>query len=491
MRIFVTGATGYIGGRLVPRLLAAGHEVVCLSRNPAKLDSAVWRSRVELIEGDVLDSQGLTRAMRGCDAAFYLVHSMEQGDHDFSVRDREAALSFGSAASEAGLRRIVYLGGLGSGPNMSKHLASRQEVGRLLASGPTPVTELRAAVIIGAGSVSFEMLRYLTDVLPVMITPSWVRTRCQPIAVGDVLEILLGSVEDETDASQIHEIGGPDRLSYQEMMQVYSEVAGLKRRLIIPVPVLSPRLSSHWVGLVTPLPTGVAKPLVESLRTEVTVEDNTYAESSGGPLVSYRQAVVQALARSLTLEVDARSSDVGPAGVTTGDPAWAGGTVEVDERTFESLASADDLYWAFARIGGGVGYYTMDWAWRLRGFFDTLAGGIGLRRGRRHPESIETGESIDFWRVVDVVPGRKLTLQAEMKLPGLAWLSFEATPTRHGSELKQTATFVPRGLMGRLYWWALVPFHIVIFRRMAKRIARVAESRPIRLSLGAGQEAGG
>ncbi len=485
MRILVSGATGYIGGRLVPRLLAAGHEVVCVSRNPSKLRNDVWRSRVEVVEGDVLDTEGMTRAMTGCDAAFYLVHSMEEGDHDFSVRDREAALSFRSAAAEAGLRRIVYLGGLGSGANMSKHLASRQEVGRLLAGGPTPVTELRAAVIIGSGSVSFEMLRYLTEVLPVMITPSWVRTRCQPIAVADVLKILVAAVQDETDTSQVHEIGGPDRFSYVEMMRIYADVAGLTRRWIIPVPVLSPRLSSHWVGLVTPLPTGVAKPLVESLRTEVTVADNTYAEGvGGGPLVGYREAVVQALARSLAFDVDSRWSEAGPAAVMSGDPAWAGGTVEVDERTVDCAASADDLYWAFARIGGEVGYYTMNWAWRVRGFLDYVAGGGGFRRGRRNPENIDVGESIDFWRVADVAPGRKLTLQAEMKLPGRAWLSFESTPTAQGSELRQTATFIPRGLLGRLYWWILVPFHLVIFGRMARRIAQIAEGRPDRPSVG-------
>lgn len=490
MRILMTGASGYIGGRLVPRLVAAGHDVVCLTRDSSRLERVGWRSSVHVVEGDVLDRDGLVGAMKGCDAAFYLVHSMEQGSHDFTVRDREAALNFRSAADAVGLGRIVYLGGLGSGPNMSRHLASRQEVGRLLAAGSTPVTELRAAVIIGSGSVSFEMLRYLTEVLPVMITPGWVRTRCQPIAVGDVLEILVSALEDETDSDHMLEIGGPDRLSYEEMMRTYAEVAGLTRRWIIPVPVLTPRLSSHWVGLVTPLPAGVAKPLVESLRTEVIVHDNTHAEETAGPLTPYREAVAQALTRSLAVDGDSRWSDADPGSATGADPRWAGGTVLVDERIIASSAPTGELYRAFSRIGGEGGYYTMDWAWRVRGFLDHLAGGVGLRQGRRHPEQVEVGDPIDFWRAVDVVPGRKLTLQAEMKLPGRAWLDFEATPTEHGSELRQTATFIPRGLMGRLYWWTLAPFHLAIFGRMARRIARVAENGPVRSPVGAGPRPG-
>ncbi len=480
MRILVTGASGYIGGRLVPRLLDVGHDVRCLTRDSRKLDADPWRDRVEVVQGDVLQPESLTNSLRDCEVAFYLIHSMEEGAGDFSERDRIAARNFRDAAEAARVRRIIYLGGLGDNDDMSRHLSSRQEVGEILASGSTPVTEFRAAVIIGSGSVSFEMLRYLTEVLPVMVTPSWVRTQCQPIAVSDVLALLVDAVNEEESESSVREIGGPDRLTYEEMMQVYAEVAGLPRRLILPVPVLSPRLSSHWIGLVTPLPTGVAKPLVESLKTEVTVADNSFAESRLDNLVPYRDAVARALRRSSDAEIATRWSDSSPspAKPLPRDPDWAGGTVLLDERVVRSSATKEDLFWAFTRIGGDFGYYTMNWAWSIRGLLDSLVGGVGLRRGRRHPEDIRVGESLDFWRVVAVVPGESLQLAAEMKLPGQAWLTFQAEGTDGSSQLSQRAVFVPRGLLGRLYWWALVPFHFAIFQRMANKIARAAETRP-------------
>ncbi len=483
MRILVTGASGYIGGRLVPRLLAEGHAVRALTRDPRKLSDDGWRSEVEVARGDVLDLDSLIDAMEACDAAFYLVHSMDDSGDDFQDRDRQAARNFSRAAERVSLSRIVYLGGLGQGDDLSKHLASRQEVGEILASGSTPVTELRAAVIIGSGSVSFEMLRYLTEVLPVMVTPKWVRTMCQPIAISDVLHILTHAIVDSSGVSSVHQIGGPDQLTYEEMMRQYADIAGLPRRVIIPVPVLSPQLSSHWVGLVTPLPTGVAKPLVESLRIEVTVDDNSYSTGIVGELLPYREAVTRALDRSESLDVVTRWSDTAltPARALPGDPDWAGGATEVDIQTAESSASAEDLFWAFARIGGAVGYYTMNWAWALRGLLDSVVGGVGLRRGRRHPEEIRQGEAIDFWRVVDVEPGRRLQLYAEMRLPGEAWLTFTANPRDSGSTLEQKAVFVPRGLLGRLYWWAMFPFHVAIFRRMAHRIARASESRQVPL----------
>ncbi len=479
MRVLVTGASGYIGGRLIPRLLAEGHQVRAMTRDPRRLDLDPWRSDVEVVSGDVLDIDSLETAMDGCDSAFYLIHSMDGSVEDFKERDRRAAQNFADSAAASNLARIVYLGGLGEGSDLSEHLASRQEVGEILASGRTPVTELRAAVIIGSGSVSFEMLRYLTEVLPAMVTPKWVRTVCQPIAIADVLRILVHAIEDTGSESWIRRIGGPDRLTYEEMMRIYAEVAGLPRRWIVPVPVLTPKLSSHWVGLVTPLPTGVAKPLVESLRVEVSVEDNSYAEGIVGDLMSYREAVTRALDHANGRAVSTRWSDTAesPARALPSDPEWAGGSVQVDLQTTTSKASPDDLFWAFARIGGIVGYYTMDWAWRLRGLLDSLVGGVGLRRGRRHPEEIRQGEALDFWRVVDVEPGRRLQLYAEMRLPGEAWLTFTAEPDAGGSRLEQKAVFVPRGLLGRLYWWAMLPFHAAIFRVMAERIARAAEGR--------------
>lgn len=479
MKVLLTGATGYIGGRLVTALLEQGFDVRCMARDPSRLDQHPWRDRVEVVRGDVLDRESLNGALAGCDSAVYLVHSMDGASVGFAERDRTGAANFREAAADNNLSRIVYLGGLGDGDDLSEHLASRQEVGRLLAEGPTPVTEVRAAVIIGSGSVSFEMMRYLTEVLPVMVTPRWVRTRCQPIAIRNVLEVLAAAVADEGPDGHVWEIGGPDQLTYEEMMRRYAVQAGLRRRWIIPVPLLSPQLSRHWIGLVTPIPPGVAKPLVNSLRNEVVVRDNDVAERLVERLIPFDEAVRRALDRSSDGNVVTRWSDAAasPAMAQPSDPDWAGGTLQFDERRVDTSASPDDLYWAFARIGGDAGYYAFDWAWKLRGLVDRLVGGVGLRRGRRHPTDLRPGEALDFWRVALVERGRRLQLAAEMKLPGEAWLEFEALPTPEGSRLRQTAYFRPRGLLGRLYWLVLVPAHALIFERMARRIASTAEDR--------------
>ncbi|MFO7549744.1 MAG: SDR family oxidoreductase [Acidimicrobiia bacterium] len=481
MRVLVTGATGYIGGRLVPQLLDAGLEVRCMARQPQRLALHPWRDRVEVVAADASEPDTLDAAMAGCEAAFYLIHSMD-GSGDFARRDREAAANVAAAAERAGLRRIVYLGGLGrAGDDLSEHLGSRHEVGRILAAGATPVTEVRAAVIIGSGSVSFEMLRHLTEVLPVMVTPKWVSTRCQPIAVRDVLTILIRALEEPEPVDRLWEVGGPDVLTYEQMMRVYAEVAGLPRRVIMPVPVLTPRLSSRWVGLVTPLPSGVARPLIDSLAHEVVVEDDHTGELLGRDPIPYHAAVSLALERVEHGDVVSRWSDAvrRPAAPLPTDPAWSGATWLRDVQTVETRAPAADVFWAVARIGGEVGYYAADWAWRLRGLLDTLVGGVGLRRGRRHPIDLRPGEALDFWRVADVVPGRRLLLAAEMRLPGEAWLEFEIEDQGDRRTLRQTAHFVPRGLFGRIYWYGILPFHVMVFGPMARRIVGAAERRSV------------
>ncbi len=469
MRTLVTGATGYVGGRLVPALLAAGHEVVCLVRRPGSLDDRPWRDRVEVRIGDLLDPGTLEDGLAGCDVAYYLVHSM--GRHgDFRRAERESAHNFRAAAEAASLSRIVYLGGLGRG-RLSEHLASRQEVGRLLAEGSVPVTELRAAVVIGAGSLSFEMLRNLTEVLPVMTTPRWVRTRCQPIAIQDLLTLLENAAQDPDPASKVLDIGGPDVLSYEQMMRVYAREAGLRRRLIIPVPVLSPGLSSLWVGLVTPLPAATARPLVSSLRNEVAVGDYRFLGLLGRPATPFVEAVRRALAPTGVLSDD-------PAAPQPGDPSWSGGVVYREVRTVACRTQPETLASEFKTIGGSRGYYAANWAWKLRGLVDRIVGGPGLRRGRRHPEELKPGEALDFWRV-ETVDSDSLLLRAEMKLPGDATLGFRAETDPDGSRLVQTATFRPRGLSGRLYWFVLYPVHRLVHSRMARAIAAAAEVRPV------------
>ena len=487
MHVLVTGASGYIGGRLVPELLARGHRVRCLARSPAKLDGRSWRQDVEVVRGDVLDRSTLDAACAGIDAAYYLVHSMD-GAGDFAARDRTAAANLRDAAAAAGVGRLVYLGGLGGADGrLSAHLRSRQEVGRVLAAGPVPVSELRAAVIIGSGSASFEMLRHLVEVLPVMVTPRWIDTRCQPIAVRDVLRLLTATLEVPETTGEVLEVGGPDVLTYREMMHVYAEVAGLSRRLILRVPVLTPGLSSRWVGLVTPLPTGLARPLIDSLVTEVVATTRGAERHLPAPEVAFRDAVRLALQRVQDLDVATTWADAGgvalpvtapddgPEDPRPEDPAWAGGTVLADVRTVTCAAPPAVLFRTVSGIGGQRGYGSARLLWELRGVLDKLVGGAGLRRGRRHPDDLAVGDAVDLWRVEALDAPRLLRLRAEMRLPGEAWLEFRIQPDGEGSRLEQRARFHPRGLTGRLYWWGMAPFHRLIFPRMARRLAESAE----------------
>ncbi len=476
MHIAVFGASGYVGGRLIPMLLERGHVVRSVTRIPASLDSHPWREQVEVVAADLLEPMTLELALDGIDAAYYLVHSM--GSADFQSLDRAAAANMAAAASRSGVQRIIYLGGLGDG-ELSPHLSSRQEVGRVLADGDVPVTELRAAVIIGSGSLSFEMTRYLTEVLPVMTTPRWVRTRCQPIAIRDVLDYLADTLDLPGTAGRIIEIGGADVLTYEEMMQRYAREAGLRRRIILRVPFLSLGLSARWIGLVTPLSARIGRTLVDSLEHEVVVKDPTAEQLMPRRTVGYDEAVRRALERTRADDVPTRwaRGTWQPADPLPGDPAHAFGTILTDERVVETRVAPEDVAWAFMRIGGQTGYYSAEWAWKIRGLIDQLLGGIGLRRGRRDREEVAVGEPLDFWRVVGVTPSRTLDLKAEMMVPGHAWLSWEVTGTRSGSRLEQTARFIPRGLSGRLYWYSLLPFHALVFPRMARGIIAAAEAR--------------
>lgn len=474
-RIAIAGATGYIGGRLAPRLLESGYSVRCLVRAPAKLQDRPWAAdaNVDIRQTDLGDPASVADSLSGCHAAFYLVHSMTSAGSDYARRDRELAASFALAAQQAGVSRIIYLGGLGeTGPGLSEHLSSRREVEDALGSTGVPVTVLRAAMIIGSGSASFEILRYLVERLPIMITPKWVSTPCQPIAVRNVIGYLLGSLAEPRTAGRVFDIGGPEVLCYREIMRIMAEELGLKRRWVIPVPILTPRLSSYWIHLVTPLSHQIAKPLAEGLKNPVVCRDNEITGLIPERLLTVREAIRAALYKLAGHQVETSWLMAGP---IPGDPDWAGGTAFRDARQVAIEAPAQAAFRAVCRVGGGHGWYAADWLWQVRGLVDSLAGGPGLRRGRRDPELVAFGEALDFWRVVGIERDRRLTLRAEMKLPGEALLEFriESTGPRQ-CILTQTALFHPRGLFGLLYWYSVVPLHHIVFRGMLRGIQREA-----------------
>jgi uncharacterized protein YbjT (DUF2867 family) len=472
--ILVTGATGYIGGRLVPRLLEMGYRVRCLVRDPARVQGRPWQQAVDIVAGDVLEPETLTSSMRGVQVAYYLVHSLGAGA-DFHQRDLIAATAFGVAAAAAGIERIIYLGGLAEASSgLSEHLRSRQQTGESLRSSGVPVTEFRASVIVGSGSLSFEMIRYLAERVPVMICPRWVYTRTQPIGIRDVLEYLTAALAVPESRGRLIEIGGSDVVTYGDMMKIYAEVRGLKRWML-PVPVLTPRLSSFWVNLVTPIPGSIARPLIEGLRNESIVGDSGARQLF--PQIQpagYRTSVERALDRLQASSVETTWSDALSTNRSDVPPVILANQegMILEHRQRIVSASPAGVFAIFTGLGGRRGWLYMNWAWALRGFVDQMIGGVGLRRGRRHPDAVRVGDALDFWRVEAVEPGRLLRLRAEMKVPGKAWLQFQVTPRdNQTSLLSQTAFFAPKGLPGWLYWYALYPIHKVIFSGCIDQIA--------------------
>ena len=484
-RALVLGATGYVGGRLVPRLLRGGWRVRVLSRSAERIRALPWADRVEIVEGDAADAGALAAATDDVDVLFHLVHSMSSG-RGFGQRDREIANAVARAASDAGVRRIVYLGGLHpAGADLSPHLASRVEVGEILLASGVPTLVLQAGVIIGSGSASFEMVRHLTDVLPYMPAPRWVMNRIQPIAIRDVLHYLLAAARADPSVSRAVDIGGPDVLRYGQMMNGYAVEAGLPQRGIAALPVLTPRLASLWVGLVTPVPSAIARPLVESLQNDCVMADRTVDEILPRPepgLTPYREAVRLALGRIEiddveTSWVDARVPQA-PSDPLPSDPDWAGRTVFTDRRTRTTTAGRDAIWSVITQIGGTNGWPSGSALWALRGLMDRLSGGVGLQRGRRARSHLAVGDALDVWRVEALEPGRLLRLRAEMKVPGSAWLELGIDESPVGLAYVQRAVFFPRGLSGRLYWLAMLPFHGFIFSGMVNRIIATAENHP-------------
>ena len=477
-KIALTGATGYVGGRLAPKLLDSGFQVKCLVRNTRKLEGRSWSSHpnLESTKTDLLNLEELTEALSGCRVAYYLIHSMITAGDDYDSVDQKLARNFALAAEKAGVEQIIYLGGLGElGSNLSAHLTSRRHVEESLSQTSVPVTALRAAMIIGSGSASFEILRYLVERLPIMVTPRWGRTKCQPISIVDglfYLEACLGNTE--TLGKNI-DIGGSQVITYRDLMKIVAEELKLPRRLVVPVPVLTPRLSSYWIHMVTPVSASIARPLAEGLANTVICRDELANNLIPHKTMSPREAIHSAFRHEVTNEVATSWLDAGP---IPGDPDWSGGHVYVDCRTRSVNASPEALYEAVQIIGGGHGYYAADWLWKIRGVMDQVSGGPGLRRGRRDTREIACGDALDFWRVMDAVPGQKLRLYAEMKLPGVATLEFEIKRDEENPEMStliQTARFRPRGLIGILYWYSVKPLHGIVFNGMLKGIKLEAE----------------
>ena len=477
--VLVTGATGYVGGRLVPQLLEAGHRVRCLVRDPDRLQGRPWASQVEVAVGDVLQPETLPAALNGIEVVYYLIHSLRDRS-DFQRRDLQAAQFFSSAARDVGIQRLVYLGGLGDPATaLSRHLRSRQETDQVLRNSGVPVTEFRATIFVEAGGVSFEMVCYLTERLPIMICPRWVYTRVQPIAIDDVLRYLVRALTVPKTTGKIIEIGGADVLTYGAMMLGYAQVRGL-HRILIPVPVLTPQLSAYWVHWITPIPAAIAHALIAGLRNEVVVRDDT-AHHLFPDLqpIGYVAAVEQALARLEAGDIETSWTDAlgGRPGERRNVALTTQEGIIIEHRERQVAAPPAVVYRVFTGLGGRRGWLYANWAWQRRGTLDWLVGGVGMRRGRRHPDDLRVGDTVDFWRVETLEPSHLLRLRAEMKVPGRAWLQFEAVPETDGTtRLQQQAFFAPKGLWGFLYWYVLYPVHGKIFSGLIREVGRQAET---------------
>ncbi len=479
--VLLTGATGYVGGRLLEALRARGERVRCLARDPSHLAARAC-AEVEVVRGDLVSGEGLGEALAGIDTAYYLVHSMGAA-RGFEERDRRAAQNFAAAARAAGVARVIYLGGLADESQpLSPHLRSRIEVGQLLRAGGVPVIELRASIVIGSGSLSFEMIRALVEHLPVMLTPRWVATPAQPIGIEDLLAYLLEALDLDPAGNPIYEIGGADRVSYGDLMREYARLRGL-RRWMIPVPVLTPRLSSLWLGLVTPLYARVGRKLIDSIRHATVVRSDAALRAFRVRPGHVREAMRRALENEERELAATRWSDsLSAAGVEPGGFGGARiGARLVDARDQSVAAPPARAFAPIRRIGGRTGWYAHDWLWRLRGILDLALGGAGMRRGRRDPERLAVGDTIDCWRVVDFEPDHRLRLVAEMRLPGRAWLEFEVLPQAGGSHIRQTAVFQPTGLLGLAYWYGIYPLHALVFGGMLRGIARAARAPEARV----------
>lgn len=485
--VLVTGATGYVAGRLVPLLLASGYKVRTMGRSVKKMADRTWGDHpgVELIKGDILDRESLKKASQGCKTIYYLVHSMISQKGKYRKADIIGAENMAWAVNEAGAEHIIYLGGLGdiNDKNISKHLISRNEVGKILQQGNVPVTILRAAMILGSGSASFEILRYLVERLPIMLTPRWVNMPTQPIAISNVLEYLKRCMENPETRGKTYDIGGPEQISYQDLFALFAKVAGLPKPLMIKVPFLSPHLSSLWIHLITPVPAAIARPLAEGLSLPTLCTENKIKTIIPQDLLSCEEAIKRAIERIRLEKVDTRWSDAGalthPEWTYCGDSPYSGGTILQCGYRARVKANAYQLWPAVGRIGGKTGYYAADILWQIRGILDKFTGGVGLNRGRRSAQSLQVGDALDFWRVLEVNPPVKLLLVAEMKTPGEALLEIRINPIDNDlCEVVLLSRFLPKGLLGILYWYTLYPFHEYIFKYMLKGIVH-SENREL------------